>query len=147
MHKIYRLSDKNHREADLKITCGTDIVEIDRIKKAVAKSSSFLDRIYSSNEQDYCLSKKAGRFSSLAARFAAKEAVSKAMGTGLGEKASPLEIEVVNNHAGKPGIVLSGRTKESFEQMGAVKIEVSLSHGRDYAVAFAVITYREDIDE
>ncbi|MFO7611227.1 MAG: holo-ACP synthase [Clostridia bacterium] len=131
----------------MKITCGTDIIEIDRIKKAVAKSPSFLDRIYSPHEQEYCLSKKAGRFSSLAARFAAKEAVSKAMGTGLGDKATPREIEVFNDSAGKPGIILSGRAKESFEQMGAWKIEVSLSHGRDYAVAFAVITYKEDIDE
>lgn len=128
----------------MKITCGTDIVEIDRIKKAVNKTPSFADRMFTLSEQKYCLAKKAGRFSSLAARFAAKEAVSKAFGTGLGDDASPLEIEVINDDYGKPYISLSGRAKDTFDRIGASKIDISLSHGRDYAVAFAVITYNED---
>ncbi|MDX1357347.1 MAG: holo-ACP synthase [Clostridia bacterium] len=131
----------------MNITCGTDIVEIDRIKKAVNKTPSFVDRIYTSAEQDYCLSKKAGRYSSLAARFAAKEAVAKALGTGMGDNASPLEIEIKNDDYGKPFIVLSGAALKTFNASGAEKIDVSLSHGRDYAVAFAVITYKEEANE
>jgi len=131
----------------LNITCGTDIVEIDRIKSAVTKTPSFSNRIFTEGEQAYCLAKKAGRYCSLAARFAAKEAVAKALGTGLGSKASPLEIEVLNDSHGKPYVLLKGTTKETFEQIGAVGVEISLSHGRDYAVAFAVITYKEEKHE
>lgn len=131
----------------MRITCGTDIVEIDRIKKAVNKTPAFSDRIYTESELNYCKSKKAGRFSCLAARFAAKEAVSKAFGTGLGEKASPGEIEILNDNLGKPIVKLSGNALETFDALGGAGIEISLSHGRDYAVAFAVITYKEDENE
>ena len=108
----------------MKITCGTDIVEIDRIKKAVAKSPSFADRIYTPSEQEYCLSKKAGRYSSLAARFAAKEAVAKALGTGMGDNASPTEIEVRNDSSGKPLVLLKGSALETFNASGAEKIDI-----------------------
>lgn len=128
----------------MNITCGTDIIEIDRIKKAVKKTASFIDRVYTAEEQAYCLSKKAGRYSSLAARFAAKEAVSKAFGTGLGDSASLLEIEILNDPNGKPYILLRGAARETFTRIGAKDIDISLSHGRDYAVAFAVITYKEE---
>ena len=131
----------------MKITCGTDIVEIDRIKKAVTKTPSFSNRIYTESELEYCDSKKAGKFSCLAARFAAKEAVSKGFGTGLGDKASPSEIEILNDELGKPFVKLTGNALETFNAMNGAGIEISLSHGRDYAVAFAVITYEEGKDE
>lgn len=131
----------------MKITCGTDIVEINRIEKAVKKTPSFTDRIYTAREQEYCMSRKAGRYSSLAARFAAKEAVAKALGTGMGDKASPSEIEILNDKLGKPYITLYGTALETYESIGGSDIDISLSHGRDYAVAFAVITYDEDTDE
>ena len=131
----------------MNITCGTDIIEIDRIKAAIIKTPSFKDRIFTKNEQDYCFGKKAGRYSSLAARFAAKEAVAKALGTGLGSKASPLDIEVLNDTLGKPYVSLKGITKETFRLIGAENIDISLSHGKDYAVAFAVITYKEEKHE
>jgi holo-[acyl-carrier protein] synthase len=130
----------------MKITCGTDIVEIDRIRKAVKKTPSFIDRIYTPAEQKYCLAKKAGRYSSLAARFAAKEAVAKAFGTGMGNKAGPAEIEILNDALGKPYVSLKGSAKDTFYNINAEKIDISLSHGRDYAVAFAVITYKEEND-
>lgn len=131
----------------MNITCGTDIVEIDRIKKAVKNTPSFIDRIFTPAEQSYCMARKAGQYSSLAARFAAKEAVSKAFGTGFGEKASPKEIEIINDTNGKPFISLSGMAKDTFERIGGEKIDISLSHGRDYAVAFAVMTYKEEDNE
>ena len=128
----------------MNITCGTDIVEIDRIKAAVKKTPAFLDRIFTAGEQSYCMTKKAGHFSSLSARFAAKEAVAKALGTGFGSTTNPLEIEILNDSYGKPYILLNGKTKETFESMGAENIDISLSHSRDYAIAFAVITYKEE---
>lgn len=131
----------------LKITCGTDIIEINRIKNTIGKTPSFLNRIYTKQEQEYCFDKKGGRFHSLAARFAAKEAVSKALGTGMGANARPIEIEVVNNSAGKPYIVLKGATEKYFKSISAENIDISLSHGRNYAVAFAVIMYKEAKDE
>lgn len=131
----------------MNISCGTDIVEIDRIKAAVEKNLSFRNRIFTAAEQSYCLAKKAGRYSSLAARFAAKEAVAKALGTGMGSMANPLDIEILNDSYGKPYVLLNGTAKETFELKKAENIEISLSHGRDYAVAFAVITYKEEKHE
>lgn len=90
----------------MSISCGTDIVEINRIKKSVQKSTSFTNRVYTVAEQEYCIAKKAGRFQSLAARFAAKEAVSKALGTGIGESAELLDIEISNDELGKPIVTL-----------------------------------------
>lgn len=128
----------------MNIACGTDIVEINRIKKTIQKTPSFLNRVYTQTEQEYCLSRKAGRFQSLAARFAAKESVSKALGTGIGEKAELLDIEISNNEAGKPQISLSGMALKTFNEKNGLNIDISLSHSHDYAVAFAVITYREE---
>lgn len=127
----------------MKISCGTDIVEIERIKKAMSKNGVFTDRIFTSSEKAYCISRKAGQFQSFAARFAAKESVSKAFGTGMGESAQPLEIEITNDEMGKPSVRLSGKALETFEKLNGKSIEISLSHSHDYAVAFAVITFRE----
>lgn len=122
------------------IFCGVDIVEIDRIKNSLQKSgSAFKDRIFTRNEIEYCEKKNSTRYQSYAARFAAKEAVSKAFGTGISKGLSWKDIEILNDASGKPDVVLSGKGKELFEEIGAVSISLSLSHSRDYAVAYAVI--------
>lgn len=128
----------------MNISCGTDIVEVSRIKKSVQNSNSFTDRVYTLAEQEYCLSRKAGRFQSLAARFAAKEAVSKALGTGIGESAELLDIEISNDNLGKPLVVLRGKALKTFKDKRGEGIEISLSHSHDYAVAFAVLTFKEE---
>ena len=109
---------------------GVDIIEIARIEKAVNRYGlSFLKRIYSENEIELYQ----GRLPSLAARFAAKEAVIKALSTtGL----KPNEIEVLSDNNGKPTLFLHGKTKEKYDELGIESIEVSLSHAREYAVAF-----------
>ena len=127
----------------MNISCGTDIVEISRIKKAMSGNRAFADRIYTAAEKEYCTSRKAGKYQSFAARFAAKEAVSKALGTGMGESAQPLEIEITNDELGKPVVSLSGNALRTFEHMNGQSMEISLSHSHDYAVAFAVITFGE----
>ena len=128
----------------MNISCGTDIVEVSRIRKSVQGSAPFTNRVYTAAEQEYCQSRKAGRFQSLAARFAAKEAVSKALGTGIGESAELLDIEISNDTLGKPMVLLSGKALKTFNENHGDKIEISLSHSHDYAVAFAVVTFKEE---
>ena len=113
---------------------GVDIIEIERVEAAIERfGGRFLARIYTAVEVAFCR----GRVQELAARFAAKEAVMKALGTGargLGWR----EIEVLPNHRGKPLVYLYGRAKERADRIGLRGIDVSLSHSREYAVAFVV---------
>jgi len=122
------------------ICCGVDIIEIQRIKDSLDKyGESFLQRVYTQGEIDYCESRKAGRCESYAVRFAAKEAVSKALGTGIACGVSLKDIELVAAGEGKPKIVLHGAAREKYIEMGGKSIDVSLTHSRDYAAAFAVL--------
>ena len=114
---------------------GVDIVENSRIARLLEKHGSrFLNRIFTQHELDYCQA----RIPSLAARWAAKEAVSKAFGTGIGDMAFK-EIEVINNNRGKPDIILHGEAEKMAQAMGYEQIVVSLSHTDHYAVAFIVV--------
>jgi len=113
---------------------GIDIIEIGRIKKAVDKyRESFLGKVYTERELEYCRSHKAYRYPELAVRFAAKEAYSKALGVGIAGFARKnngvnwKDVEIVNNSHGKPLI--------SFRGEISPKVHVSLSHSRDFAVA------------
>ena len=125
---------------------GIDIIEIDRIKEAVEKfGDSFLQKIYTAREINYCQNHKAVKFPELAGRFAAKEAYSKAIGTGIigtgMEKEGVVgrakggiswkEIEIVNDLHGKPHIYLNGKL--------AKKVQVSLSHSLNSAVAMVYV--------
>jgi len=110
---------------------GIDVIEIDRIRSAVkTHGKKFLNKIFTAREIKYCTSRKAYKFPELAARFAAKEAYSKAIGTGLaGIKFK--EIEVVNNKNGKPQIAISGKILKNAH--------ISLSHSLKYAVASVIM--------
>ena len=121
--------------------CGVDITEVDRIKIAVERTGQpFLNRIYTEAEQAYCESRRSHRYESYAGRFAAKEAVSKAMGTGFRDKVAFSMIEILNDDLGKPYCILHGSTAEYFEEhFTGMTISVSISHTKDSAVAFAVI--------
>ena len=111
---------------------GVDNIEIGRIEAALARHGArFLGRVYTKLEVAFCR----GRASELAARFAAKEAVMKALGTGA-RGVAWREIEVLPNHRGKPLVYLHGRAKERAERIGLVEIDISMSHSREYAVAF-----------
>lgn len=119
---------------------GTDIIEVERIKEAIQKyGSRFLDRIYTKVEQEYCESFNENKFLHYAARFAAKESFSKAIGTGITQGFKFNEIGVVNQSNGKPNIVLYGGL---LQKWGEYKIQVSLSHTQTNAVAF--ITLEKD---
>ena len=113
---------------------GVDIVENHRIAEMLEKHGQrFLHRVYTDRELAYCN----GRTPSLAARWAAKEAMSKAFGTGIGDMAFK-EIEVVNDERGKPTLVLHGNAQTMAQERNFQLIEISLSHTTNYAVAFVV---------
>lgn len=116
---------------------GTDIVEIDRMKKAIAKEA-FVKRVFSEAEIDYCHSRKAGAPASFAGRFAAKEAVLKAFGTGLRD-GRLVDIEVINDELGCPHLVLKGYFKEMMEAQGIKRVWISISHAQAYATAQCVM--------
>lgn len=114
---------------------GVDIMELDRIEKAVARwGDRFLLRIYTPGELAYCR----GRINSLAGRWAAKEAIMKALGTGWSRGIRWIDLEVVRLPGGPPTVSLHGLAQEYAEAQGIRHWSLSLSHSRDYAVAFAL---------
>lgn len=116
---------------------GCDVIEIDRVSKAIARAS-FVERVYSPAEIAYCQSRGKQAAASFAARFAAKEAVLKALGTGL-RGGELKEIEVWSDALGKPSIRLSGYHFELAEKLGVKQIHLSLTHGRDVAMAYVIL--------
>lgn len=124
----------------MSIQCGVDIIEIDRIKHSLESTGdAFRNRVYTKREIEYCESKKVVRYQSYAARFAAKEAVAKAFGTGISEGVEFKDIEILNDDKGKPFILLDGRAKEVFDQLGGQTISLSISHCHQYAVAYVIL--------
>jgi len=127
--------------------CGIDLVEVDRIKRSIEgeHGASFLRRVFTDKEIEYC--NKSGRpnFQSYAARFAAKEAFAKAMGTGICANVVMNEIEVCNieegSFKGKPYVTLSGRTALYFDDCEGRNIEISLSHTDGIAQAMCIVEF------
>lgn len=123
------------------LSVGVDLVELDRIERLLARHGErFLRRIYTPTEIAWFHE----RLPELAARFAAKEAVSKALGVGL-EQISRFgigwhEVEVLSDALGKPTVTLSGRALDLAQEQGLQQWAISLSHSREHAVAFVVAT-------
>ena len=116
---------------------GCDIIEIERIARAI-KSESFIRRVFTAEEAAYCQRRGQQAAASFAARFAAKEAVLKALGTGLRE-GSLQEIAVDNDVLGKPLVQLSGHFAMLAKQLGVKNIQISLSHSRELATASVIM--------
>ncbi|WP_417136220.1 holo-ACP synthase [Phascolarctobacterium succinatutens] len=116
---------------------GCDIIEIERITRAI-KSESFIRRVFTAEEAAYCQRRGQQAAASFAARFAAKEAVLKALGTGLRE-GSLQEIAVDNDGLGKPLVQLSGHFAMLAKQLGVKNIQISLSHSRELATAYVIM--------
>lgn len=115
---------------------GTDIVEVERIKRAIEKEA-LKQKAFSVREIEYCDKDKSGE--SYAARAAGKEAFFKALGTGWRDKMGINEVEILNDELGKPFIELSGETLKVFQRKGGGRIHISLSHSKENAVAFVII--------
>jgi holo-[acyl-carrier protein] synthase len=118
---------------------GVDLIEIARVERVLTRyGGRFLERVFTPAEILYCR----GHLPELAARFAAKEAVSKALGVGLNHISTHgigwQEVEVLPDPLGKPVVYLSGRARELAEVQGLAEWAISLSHGREHAIAFVV---------
>lgn len=121
------------------IAVGIDIIEIERIDDSIKRfDKNFLDRIYTPAEQAEYASRRESR-SFYAGRWAAKEAISKALGCGIGKDCSWLDIEITNNSGGAPQAVLSGAAARKLASLNAVNLHISISHERTNAIAMAVI--------
>lgn len=118
---------------------GIDLIEIERIQHSVDRfGERFLNRIYTAGEQAYCLRKRQAA-ESFAARFAAKEAGAKALGTGISHGVMWLEIEVVTEPTGRPTLRFHGRAADRAARMGVAHSAVSLTHTKELAMASVVL--------
>ncbi|WP_260706214.1 holo-ACP synthase [Edaphobacter flagellatus] len=118
---------------------GTDLIEIRRIEESIAQfGERFLNRVFTAGEIAYCQAKKKGAAESFAARFAAKEAGAKALGTGISRGVRWKELEVRRQPGERPTLHLSGRAAELANKMGLRRLSLSLSHSRDVALAVVI---------
>ena len=118
---------------------GIDLVEIDKLRAAVERRGDRLrKRIFTTAEIDYC-DRRANAFQHYAARFAAKEALFKAIGTGWRDGVTWHDAEVRNQPNGKPELLVSGRALEIAQQLGATQYRISLSHTDKYATAQVIL--------
>jgi len=120
---------------------GVDLVETTRIAALLDRHGDrFLDRIYTPAERDYCDRDHRRRLEKLAARFAAKEAILKALGTGLTQGIAWTEVEVARDAMGRPGVRLTGRAAAEAKKRGIAEWSLSLSHSGGLAIASAIAT-------
>lgn len=125
----------------MQIRHGIDIISILRIERSIIRlGQAFMDRLWTTEEQRYCESRGVSRFASFAARFAAKEAVAKALGTGLMRDGIALtSIEVKVDELGSPFVELKDGAAARYEAIGGIDIALSLTHDGDVAQASCVI--------
>lgn len=118
---------------------GIDLAEVDRIRGSMEKfGDRFVRRILRPAEEEYCRKFRRPEIH-IAARFAAKEAISKAFGTGIGHVMGWLDMEITHQDSGAPKVILHDRALEEFERRGATGVLVSLSHTQQYATAVALL--------
>ncbi len=118
---------------------GTDLISVERLRRAMERGGGAFCRHVFTDVEQASAAKLQDAGTHWAGRWAAKEALSKALGTGVGEHCSWLEMEVVNDALGKPEMRLTGKTRETFERIGGERILLSISHEQKYACAFVVI--------
>lgn len=116
---------------------GSDIIHIPRVARAIV-NERFLQRVYTARERAYAESRGKGRVASLAARFAGKEAVLKAFGTGLRD-GQLTDVEILADVLGAPKVHLGGYFAARAAEMGVINAWITLSHERDYAIAYCVL--------
>lgn len=117
---------------------GIDVVEVERIESSMSEfGDRFAEKVFTDSERAYCDSQRRPGIH-YAARFAAKEAVAKAFGTGIGKDLGWLDMEIARKESGEPGLVLSGAGKAFAERNGITEVKISLTHAHHYAAANAV---------
>jgi holo-[acyl-carrier protein] synthase len=123
------------------IGAGVDMVEVGRIREALEDRRTgqrFRGRVFTEQEIQYCEKKQRGKYESYAGRFAAKEAVMKALGRGWGAKVRWLDIEVARTENGKPEIVLYHTTAELAQQLGIHRWVLSITHTKEHGLAHVI---------
>ena len=118
------------------MTVGVDLIEIDRVRRTLARYSAFRERCFTDAERAYCESRP-NPAQHYAARFAGKEAVGKALGFGVAVHFAWREIEIAGRP--KPSVRLSGRLRRRAEQLGVDRVELSMTHSKELAAAVAVV--------
>ncbi|MBN4067298.1 holo-ACP synthase [Simkania negevensis] len=119
---------------------GTDIIEVERVRQAIERHRGrFLERLFTEAERRYC-EVHADSVVHYAGRFAAKEAIAKALGTGFGKDLGWHDVEIINEKSGKPLAIIKGKREESLA--ADIVVHLSISHCRSYATATAVITHK-----
>jgi holo-[acyl-carrier protein] synthase len=119
---------------------GIDITEVPRIAASIARyGDRFLKRVFTAREIAYCSSKKYGSAESFAARFAAKEAAMKAIGTGLQRGVTWRDIEVLREPSGRPTIIFTGKAAEFAAKLGMRRVALSLTHTKHEAMAQVIL--------
>jgi holo-[acyl-carrier protein] synthase len=126
-----------------RIQTGVDIVWVDRVARLVREHGAFQEQIFTDEELAYCLPRRR-RYEHMAARFAAKEAVLKAFGSGLAERMRWTDVEIVRGAAGRPSVRLHGRVAERAAERRLIDLDVSLSHTEGLAVAHAIAVWPGD---
>ena len=124
----------------MKVTCGTDIIEIERVKHSIEKlGTKFLNRVFTEKEIEYCESKKSQKYQHYAARFAAKEAAFKAISWKISDKYEICwkDFEILNDEQGRPKLNILGIDLKDIED-----IDLSMSHCKEYAIANVTILGR-----
>ena len=122
-------------------SAGVDLAEVGRIRAALSDpriGKRFRARVFTEKEIAYCEQKQRGKYESYAGRFAAKEAVMKALGRGWGARVRWLDIEVVRGRSGKPDIALHGKTAELAADLGIRRWALSITHTKEHGLAFVI---------
>jgi holo-[acyl-carrier protein] synthase len=123
------------------IGTGVDLAEVDRIQAALEDpriGRRFRDRVFTEKEIAYCEQKRRGKYESYAGRFAAKEAVMKALGRGWGAQVRWVDIEVVRARSGKPDIALHNKTARLADELGIRRWALSITHTKEHGLAYVI---------
>ncbi|MBQ7667825.1 MAG: holo-ACP synthase [Clostridia bacterium] len=119
--------------------CGTDIIEISRIEESIKKfGDNFTKKMFTKTEIEYCEKYKRAKYEHYAARFAAKEAAAKMLGTGFNGEFDFKDIEVTNDELGKPSVKLYNGALSLFNEKKLKDIKISISHSKEYAVCMII---------
>jgi holo-[acyl-carrier protein] synthase len=122
------------------VSIGIDIIEVGRIREVLLRTPRFAERVFTSAERAYCETRGAVAAQHYAARFAAKEAMLKALQTGWRGGISWRDVEIASQENGAPYILLHGQVKELFENSGATTAHLSMSHTSEHAIAEVILS-------
>ncbi len=125
------------------VSIGIDIIEVRRVREVLARTPRFIDRVFTPHERDYCKQHRgaAAYAQHFAARFAAKEAVFKALGTGWSGGLGWQDVEVLRQDSGAPLLNLTGQAQRLFARSGANRTHLSISHTSEHAIAQVILEY------